>query len=198
MLDLDLNRRRPDGARRIHPGRGAGRERRRTRSLLRRTAQGWLSRWRGRLPRRESSMRATSTPNGNDCSTPPRPNVLTPIAADAAALRGLAIAACREALEEAAILPIAGAAADARAAPRMAARTGSRARPRRCGPCSPPRGLRSRSRRRSTLFARWITPGCGVPPLRHAVLPPVRLRTARVTGAHDDRRDHRELLGHPG
>jgi 8-oxo-dGTP pyrophosphatase MutT (NUDIX family) len=43
-------------------------------------------------------------------STPPRPT-RTPIARDDAALRGLAIAACREALEEAAILPIAGPAA---------------------------------------------------------------------------------------
>ena len=41
-------------------------------------------------------------------STAPR-SPRTPIAADAAALRGLAVAACREALEEAAILPIAGA-----------------------------------------------------------------------------------------
>jgi 8-oxo-dGTP pyrophosphatase MutT (NUDIX family) len=40
-------------------------------------------------------------------STPPRPT-RTPIAPDDAALRGLAIAACREALEEAAILPIDG------------------------------------------------------------------------------------------
>jgi 8-oxo-dGTP pyrophosphatase MutT (NUDIX family) len=40
-------------------------------------------------------------------STPPRPT-RTPIASGAEALRGLAVAACREALEEAAILPIAG------------------------------------------------------------------------------------------
>jgi 8-oxo-dGTP pyrophosphatase MutT (NUDIX family) len=40
-------------------------------------------------------------------STPPRPT-RTPIAPDAAASRGLAVAACREALEEAAILPIVG------------------------------------------------------------------------------------------
>ncbi len=49
-------------------------------------------------------------PEWDRCSTPPRAT-RTPIAVDAAALRGLAIAACREALEEAAILPIAGAAA---------------------------------------------------------------------------------------
>jgi 8-oxo-dGTP pyrophosphatase MutT (NUDIX family) len=40
-------------------------------------------------------------------STPPRAT-RTPIAVDEAALRGLAIAACREALEEAAILPVTG------------------------------------------------------------------------------------------
>ena len=49
-------------------------------------------------------------PEWEKCSTPPRPT-RTPIADSDAALRGLAIAACREALEEAAILPIAGAAA---------------------------------------------------------------------------------------
>jgi 8-oxo-dGTP pyrophosphatase MutT (NUDIX family) len=48
-------------------------------------------------------------PEWERSSTPPRPT-RTPIAADGAALRGLAIAACREALEEAAILPIVGAA----------------------------------------------------------------------------------------
>jgi 8-oxo-dGTP pyrophosphatase MutT (NUDIX family) len=48
-------------------------------------------------------------PAWEECSTPPLAT-RTPIAADAAALRGLAIAACREALEEAAILPIMGAA----------------------------------------------------------------------------------------
>ncbi len=47
-------------------------------------------------------------PGWIDASTPPRPTA-TPIAADAAALRGLAVAACREALEEAAILPVVGA-----------------------------------------------------------------------------------------
>jgi 8-oxo-dGTP pyrophosphatase MutT (NUDIX family) len=46
-------------------------------------------------------------PEWERSSTPPRPT-RTPIAADLAALRGLAIAACREALEEAAILPIVG------------------------------------------------------------------------------------------
>ncbi len=48
-------------------------------------------------------------PEWERSSTPPRPT-RTPIAADGAALRGLAIAACREALEEAAILPLASAA----------------------------------------------------------------------------------------
>lgn len=42
-----------------------------------------------------------------DASTPPRPSG-TPIAADEATARGLAVAACREALEEAAILPLVG------------------------------------------------------------------------------------------
>jgi 8-oxo-dGTP pyrophosphatase MutT (NUDIX family) len=49
-------------------------------------------------------------PEWEGCSTPPRAT-RSPIADSDAALRGLAIAACREALEEAAILPIAGAAA---------------------------------------------------------------------------------------
>ncbi|MGH7270465.1 MAG: hypothetical protein ACREJ3_08540 [Polyangiaceae bacterium] len=40
-------------------------------------------------------------------STTPRAPT-TPIAQDAATLRGLAVAACREALEEAAILPVTG------------------------------------------------------------------------------------------
>jgi 8-oxo-dGTP pyrophosphatase MutT (NUDIX family) len=40
-------------------------------------------------------------------TTPPR-DTPTPIAGDAATLRGLSIAACREALEEAALLPVAG------------------------------------------------------------------------------------------
>src|SRR5882672_6326450 len=47
-------------------------------------------------------------PEWERCSTPPRAT-RSPIAVDAAALRGLAIAACREALEEAAILPVVGA-----------------------------------------------------------------------------------------
>jgi 8-oxo-dGTP pyrophosphatase MutT (NUDIX family) len=42
------------------------------------------------------------------CATAPRPTS-TPIAADVVAARGLAIAACRETLEEAAILPVTGA-----------------------------------------------------------------------------------------
>ena len=42
-------------------------------------------------------------------ATPPPRATTPPIAVDDAALRGLAVAACREALEEAAILPIAGA-----------------------------------------------------------------------------------------
>jgi 8-oxo-dGTP pyrophosphatase MutT (NUDIX family) len=46
-------------------------------------------------------------PNWDSASTPPR-STAVPIAADDAALRGLAIAACREALEEAAILPLVG------------------------------------------------------------------------------------------
>ncbi len=58
--------------------------------------------------RAASSTRRDLDPQWERASTPPR-SPRTPIAADAAALRGLAIAACREALEEAAILPIAGA-----------------------------------------------------------------------------------------
>jgi 8-oxo-dGTP pyrophosphatase MutT (NUDIX family) len=46
-------------------------------------------------------------PEWEGTATAPRTTAI-PIAADAAALRGLAIAACREALEEAAILPVAG------------------------------------------------------------------------------------------
>jgi 8-oxo-dGTP pyrophosphatase MutT (NUDIX family) len=46
-------------------------------------------------------------PTWKKLTTPPR-ETTTPIAADDATLRGLSIAACREALEEAALLPVAG------------------------------------------------------------------------------------------
>jgi 8-oxo-dGTP pyrophosphatase MutT (NUDIX family) len=46
-------------------------------------------------------------PAWEELVTPPQPTC-APLAADATAIRGLAIAACREALEEAAILPVAG------------------------------------------------------------------------------------------
>jgi 8-oxo-dGTP pyrophosphatase MutT (NUDIX family) len=79
----------------------------------------------------------------------------TPIAEDEATLRGLAIAACREALEEAAILPVVGAPLDHASLLEWRAKI--------AGKSDSLRGLLGRSGRRLDLsalrpFARWITP----------------------------------------
>jgi 8-oxo-dGTP pyrophosphatase MutT (NUDIX family) len=93
-------------------------------------------------------------PGWEGCSSPPLPT-RTPIAVDPAALRGLAIAACREALEEAAILPIAGAAlTHAELLAWRSALAGGTATLR---PLLAARGLRLDLRSLHPL-ARWVTP----------------------------------------
>jgi 8-oxo-dGTP pyrophosphatase MutT (NUDIX family) len=119
-------------------------------------------------------------PEWERCSTPPRATP-TPIAADATALRGLAIAACREALEEAAILPIAGATATHAELLEWRTRLASGAETLR--PLLAARGLRL-DLASLHAFARWVTP----------VAESRRFDTrfflfasdGAVTGAHDD------------
>jgi 8-oxo-dGTP pyrophosphatase MutT (NUDIX family) len=92
-----------------------------------------------------------------DVATPPRTSG-TPLASDAATLRGLALAACREALEEAAILPMTG--AQPTQSDLLAWRAGLAARP----PQGP--SLRERVASRGSKvdlgalvpFGRWVTP----------------------------------------
>lgn len=87
-------------------------------------------------------------------STPPHATS-TPIAADDETLRALAIAACRESLEEAALLPLAGASLDHDALLALRAELGTKART--LLECVRARGLRL-DLAALRPFARWITP----------------------------------------
>jgi 8-oxo-dGTP pyrophosphatase MutT (NUDIX family) len=106
----------------------------------------------------------------------------SPIASDDVTLRGLAVAACREALEEAAILPVVG------AAPAHAELLDWRGRLARDGTT-----LRGLLETRSALldlaslhpFARWITPAAESRRFDTRFF--LFVADAALTGAHDDR-----------
>ncbi len=119
-------------------------------------------------------------PDWEHCSTPPRATP-TPIAIDAAALRGLAIAACREALEEAAILPIAGAAATH--ADLLEWRTRLASGTETLRPLLAARGLRLDLASLHAL-ARWVTPVAESRRFDTRFF--LFVSDGAVTGAHDD------------
>jgi 8-oxo-dGTP pyrophosphatase MutT (NUDIX family) len=119
-------------------------------------------------------------PEWERSSTPPRAT-RTPIADDAAALRGLAIAACREALEEAAILPIEGAAATHTELLEWRRRLASGAETLR--PLLAARGLRLDLASLHAL-ARWVTPVAESRRFDTRFF--LFVSDGAVTGAHDD------------
>jgi 8-oxo-dGTP pyrophosphatase MutT (NUDIX family) len=114
-------------------------------------------------------------------TTAPHP-LSTPLADDEATLRGLAIAACREALEEAAILPVVGAPLDHGSLVEWRAKLATKS--------DTLRALLARSGRMLELsalrpLARWITPVSE--PRRFDTRFYLYVTDGTVRGAHDDR-----------
>jgi 8-oxo-dGTP pyrophosphatase MutT (NUDIX family) len=127
-------------------------------------------------------------------STAPRPPA-SPIASDDARLRGLAVAACREALEEAAILPVAGAAP----APDHAELLGWRDRMARkqatLGELLDARGGRL-DLAALHPFARWITPAAESRRFDARFF--LYVADSTLTGAHDEHETTASFWAAPG
>jgi 8-oxo-dGTP pyrophosphatase MutT (NUDIX family) len=118
----------------------------------------------------------------------------TPIAADEATLRGLAVAACREALEEAAILPVAGGAAPSHA-DLLAWRRALDAKEASLLALLAARDLKL-DLAALRPFARWVTPVSES--RRFDTRFYLFVATGAVTGAHDDHETTASFWAGPG